>query len=126
VSVNRWGQAKREVLALNPLITQRISEGYSVRQIWLDLKAEGKVSVTLQKFNEQVRKTRHPQPTQSKPAVGQANGGLALFATRTATVSKPPVASSPYDAITATFGHINRPCEDELLGNDNGSEDYAN
>ncbi|MBC7906737.1 MAG: hypothetical protein H7Y60_08330 [Rhodospirillaceae bacterium] len=114
MSVNRWGQAKREVLALNPLITQRISEGFSVRRIWLDLQAEGKVSVTLQKFNEQVRKTRQPHPAQNKPATGQASGGLVLSSARTVTVSNPPVTSSPEDAITAKFNHNNSPCEGEL------------
>jgi hypothetical protein len=114
VSANRWGQAKREVLALNPLITQRIGEGFSVRRIWLDLQAEGKVSVSLQKFNAQVRKLHHAAPVGNKPAIGQAGGGLVLFPPSTVTVQKPPAVSSPEDALTRQFDHNNRPCEGDL------------
>ncbi|MBC7953635.1 MAG: hypothetical protein H7Z12_17690 [Rhodospirillaceae bacterium] len=114
MSANRWGQAKREVIALKPLISQRLESGITVRQIWLELHGEGRVSVTLRNFYNQVGKLLQPQPVQNKPATGQAGGGLVLFPTRTVTVSKPPVASSPEDAITAKFDHNNSPCEGEL------------
>ena len=86
----RWGQARREVSGLKPEIESHLKSGGTIRQIWLALKAEGKVSVTLSNFYVQVarlldgavplspsRRVRHarlpvpvspPLPTVSSPS----------------------------------------------------------
>jgi hypothetical protein len=49
----RWGQAKREVAALWPLISLRLAET-TIRQIYLGLRASGQVTVTEKNFYAQV------------------------------------------------------------------------
>ena len=114
---NRWGQAKREVTALKPLIIQRLESGVSLRQIWLELREEGKVSIAQCNFYLQVRRLLTPEPA---PTTGSAGGGLPLLrastatASRTEIVSAPAVASSPEDAVTRQF-QISKPSEGEEL-----------
>jgi hypothetical protein len=73
VAASRWGQAKREVIALKALIDKRLAEGFSARSIWMDLHTSGQVTVSLQKFTAQVRKlSESNSPTTGRDLVAGA------------------------------------------------------
>ncbi|CCG42501.1 conserved hypothetical protein [Magnetospirillum molischianum DSM 120] len=107
---NRWGQAKREVIALKPLIVERLESGVTTRQVWLELKAEGKVSVALSKFYAQVKRLLTPEPA--------GRSGRAPILPRSTSLIAPvqPAGTDitrADDPHFAKFDHNNRPDLDE-------------
>lgn len=108
----RWGQAKREVIGLEPLIRERLKSGETTRQLWLSLKGEGRVSVSLSNFYIQLgrilggssadtkapagRRERRPVPEFLPPSIGTS---------RPAEVG----ASASDDPHFPPFIHNNRP-----------------
>lgn len=67
----KWGQARKEVLSHKALISQRLSEGSSIRSIWMELSSEGRVSVALQNFHGQVKKLIAPDVGKPTPGARQ-------------------------------------------------------
>ncbi|CAA7619346.1 conserved hypothetical protein [Magnetospirillum sp. UT-4] len=120
MSGSRWGQAKREVIALKPAIFQRLNEGLTIRQIWLELNGAGQVSVTLKNFYLQVHALTK---TNEQRAPGRDLAARACIPAPV-TVSSRPVAPSQEDAITAQFTHAKLPSMATLWGDepDQGSK----
>ena len=113
----RWGQAKREVAALWPLISLRLAET-TIRQIWLELKASGQVTSCQSKFYAQVNaRLNSQQLSSSSPSTGRDLVALAASSLPvTASVNRQDVAypASPVEAgPTATFDHNARANLDE-------------
>ncbi|WP_144084303.1 hypothetical protein [Magnetospirillum gryphiswaldense] len=112
----RWGQAKREVAALWPLISQRL-EQTTRRQIWLELKTLGHVTVTEKNFYAQVNARLKDQQPSSSPSTGRDLVALAASPLPvTVSVNRQNVAypTSPVEAgPTATFAHNARADLDE-------------
>jgi hypothetical protein len=95
-----WGQARKEVLSNKPLILQRLSEGSSIRSIWMELSREGRVSVALQNFHGQVRKLTTLEAGKPAPGVRQLTRASitdapTLFSAPTIGQSKNAPASKP-------------------------------
>lgn len=61
-----WGQAKREVTALEPLICQRVKEGLTLRQVWQELHGDGKLTVCQSQFYLHVKQIQAPKPDSSR------------------------------------------------------------
>ncbi|WP_158699348.1 hypothetical protein [Magnetospirillum gryphiswaldense] len=112
----RWGQAKREVIANWPLISQKFCET-TIRQIWLELKASGRVTCSQSNFYAQVKAHLTPEQPSSSPSTGRDLVALAASPLPvTVTVNRQNVAypTSPVEAgPTATFAHNARADLDE-------------
>jgi len=118
VRANRWGQAKREVIALKPLITERLKDGITIRQIWIELNGAGQISITLRNFYAQVQKlillTSPAARVRSRQ--GQLPAPLSLSRSTSLIAPVPPAEAAVTradDPHFATFGHNNRPDMDE-------------
>lgn len=115
---NRYGQARREVIALKPLINQRLESGHSIRQIWLELRSEGRISVALCNFYIQVARLQKDAKA-NIPTIQPTGRDLVALAASPSPVIVPvfkPAAFSPEDAITRRFDHPKLPCEADLVG----------
>ncbi|WP_144084290.1 hypothetical protein [Magnetospirillum gryphiswaldense] len=113
----RWGQAKREVAALWPLISLRLAET-TIRQIWLEFKASGQVTSCQSKFYAQVNaRLNSPLLPSSSPSTGRDLVALAAsLLPVTVSVNRQNVAhpaSSQEAGPTATFDHNARADLDE-------------
>jgi len=96
----RWGQAKREVAALWPLISQRL-EQTTRRQIYLELKASGHVTVTEKNFYAQVNaRLNSPLLPSSSPSTGRDLVALAASPLPVTTPVNRPNAVLPSGSIT--------------------------
>jgi len=115
VSVKRWGQAKREVTALWPLISQKLAQGISVRQAWIELHGTGEISVCQSKFYVQVNRRLQPQQqtTTSRTAGRDLVARAAPLSPVTVSDKREPLATVPLAPDpTAKFVHNNRPSVD--------------
>ncbi|WP_141400605.1 hypothetical protein [Magnetospirillum sp. 15-1] len=115
--MKRWGQAKREVSALWPLISQKLESG-TIRQIYQELRETGQVSVCQAQFYEQINRRLQPNPTSSRSASSDLVARVVSPSTVLIPVNRNEVATaSPVEAgPTATFEHDARARDlDELF-----------
>ena len=110
MATTRWGQAKREVAALWPLISLRLAET-TIRQIYLGLKASGQVTVTEKNFYAQVNarlkadKSLSNSPSAGRdPVVGAARPSpVTGLVNQSNAAERPPVTGEV--GPTAAFMH---------------------
>lgn len=103
--------------ALKPLILTRLSEGYSIRRIWLELRNQGQVTVALCNFYRQVQRLQQepdavhlPLPSLLEPR--------ATVAPQTA-----PASMRPADTTISQFHHD--PVSEPLTYTSHGSCPYC-
>lgn len=102
------------MIALEPLILKRLGEGITIRQIWLELHGEGKVTVAQRNFYVQVNNLTQAKPSNTKPAGRDLAGVRAVPAPVTVARSEPPQGDLLANDLKRTFSHSKRPDADEL------------
>jgi len=109
-----WGQAKREVIALQAQIIERLEKGETIRQVWLSLKSEGKVTVALQNFYIHVGRIRQKPSNKSGWVTAREHVPARLSSPRSTSLIAPvPPAEAAVtradDPHFPTFTLNNRP-----------------
>lgn len=91
-----WGQGRMEAIASRSEIRAGIAKGRTLKAVYSELKADGRVTVTYRAFHMNVRKfCGSPRPQASSPLSAVPSSDTSALPSKLPAISTPPANSSP-------------------------------